>query len=689
MSAAPTVGRVDRNSTRGVLSAILAGARDALGCAAVIVTQCSGSEPETVIAADGVSGSALKKACRAITALHLGRSPQPLDLTAGGDEASRQLGRLGYDAYLAVTLEADGARVGTLHVLAHAARGPLDVPLAEAFAAHCGAAIRHRRQRRRILTATDQLRRDEAFDGLALATETTEDLIPLIETAMATTIGQVMVGVMVWDTDRRVLQMISGSFGAPESVTASYQIDPEDLHSNAARVFELQWPYLSNHAAGDRGILQDYVEVFGIDRLLSLPLIVAGRPTGVLHVANKATDFTGADLSEAERLVPRIALAVESTRMRMRLRMQQQIEGALSDVAVAIASGAATETFLPQALEHLRQLSRASIVTLVPTASDPVIVKDGIIPAAREQKLLKEARGVRGERRSVIRPTKAGDPGAAEVHVPVRLGRRRVGTLSALRSRSESFAADERRGFARLASLIALAWASERYQQQRAALARLEERQRIADDLHDDVAQILFAAQMHLDAVLEIEAVSQEAHDRARLARSLLIRGDTVIRNLISRLSRPAATSVAERLTEIVDSVEQEFMVPVHLEVSSDAAVAAGRARRPVGELVLRVARESLVNAAKHAGQCRISATLDVPAPDRLRLRVVDDGIGLSPQAESHHHGLTSMRRIARTHDGRLQVRRGKAGGTTVSLSVPVDGGAPDARLAVPTRLTT
>ena len=64
----------------------------------------------------------------------------------------------------------------------------------------------------------------------------------------------------------------------------------------------------------------------------------------------------------------------------------------------------------------------------------------------------------------------------------MRLGTRPIGMLAAFRSRYESFTAEERHGLSRMAELIALSWASERYQQHRAALARLEERQRIADE---------------------------------------------------------------------------------------------------------------------------------------------------------------------------------------------------------------
>jgi len=113
----------------------------------------------------------------------------------------------------------------------------------------------------------------------------------------------------LWDPERNVLQMVAGSFGAPGAVTASYQVNPGDLRSNAARVFELQRPYLTNHAHGDPAVLQDYAEAFAIERLLSVPLSVGDRAIGVLHVSNKPTEFGLRDIEELERLAPRIAVA--------------------------------------------------------------------------------------------------------------------------------------------------------------------------------------------------------------------------------------------------------------------------------------------------------------------------------------------------------------------------------------------
>jgi signal transduction histidine kinase len=244
--------------------------------------------------------------------------------------------------------------------------------------------------------------------------------------------------------------------------------------------------------------------------------------------------------------------------------------------------------------------------------------------------------------------------------------------VSMLRERGEPFESDVQLSLRRMANLIALSWSTERYQQQRAMLARMEERQRVARDLHDDVAQMLFAAQMQLDAILENEECDRSLAQRVTHARALLIRSDTAIRNVALRLSSAPSTGISEGLAELVSDVEQEFVIVVHLDISIDAAEAAKKIRRQVGEMIKRVARESLVNAAKHAGPSKISVTLDVVKSCRLRLRVVDDGTGLEEGYNSSRHGLLSLRAAARNHGATLRISRGPISGTTVSLSVPL-----------------
>ncbi len=595
-----------------------------------------------------------------------GLSPDELDAA----RCSRFDAEDAFAAHVVVPLVVEARTVGELQLMNRSEARQLDIPLAQAIAAHYAASLHS--DCLCPLTLAEPLGRPTALDQLALSADSPSDLIPRIEDALTPIFGTVRIGLMIWDDERAVLQMVSGSFDAPDSVTAAWRVDPSDLDGDAPLVFGLQRICVSNHLPGAGGIVEQYVDAFALERLISAPLIVSGRRAGILHVARTGKPFSAADLEQCNTVLPRIATAVQSTRMLTQLSIQRRVEAVLSEQAVAIASGTESKEVLRQKLEDFRVLFDASIVALIATDCDPLVAKSATVSASVEEQLLDDGRSEDDERVVVQPPAGAGDAGSVSLYVPVRLGTQLVGMLAVRRDRDLSFSALERHGLSRMADLIALSWAWARYQQHRAALARLEERQRVAEDLHDDVAQLLFAAQMQLDDILEDASTPEQVRARANLARALLIRGDTAIREVITKLSRPPATGLSDRLHEVIEGVDEQFMVPVRLEISTQAVEASRQALRTVGDTLVKVAREALVNAAKHAGPCRVSVTVDLPTPEQLRLRVSDNGAGGSARHKAESHGLTSLRRNVRRHGGSLRVTRGRSGGTTVTANLPV-----------------
>jgi signal transduction histidine kinase len=312
------------------------------------------------------------------------------------------------------------------------------------------------------------------------------------------------------------------------------------------------------------------------------------------------------------------------------------------------------------------------MLAIVTEGSEPLMSPRRPANDALEQIVLREATGMPGIRAYVVGPLKVGDPGWAAFHAPIQFGRQRIGTLSALRKRGEPFTQDERDALMRLANLAALAGASERYQQQRAEVARLQERQRIADDLHDHVAQILFGVQLQLDAALEDPAIDANVAEAIVRARGLLIRGDTAIRTVIRRLSHPIHADLPQRLTTLVSGFETEFSLPTHLEFSREAEQASKAIGKPLADVLVKVAREALANAAKHAGPCRVDVSLRINRRGRLMLTVIDDGLGLPNGRVVGRHGLGSLRQSVLLHGGSLRLHRGSAGGLKVTASVPL-----------------
>ncbi len=658
------------------LSSLVRAAERAVGADAVLIARWSDEDQPWLAVADGLAdGEArdIQLALEQLTSELDGELPRSFpSLTELAVPVARVLERYGFAALLLDHLQVSTEPIGAICALKRHKGHFVDERLITTFARQAAIALARRPGGQRTVPPSKRFDKLETLDQIVLSTSNFEELMAAMNARVAPIFGAATSAIMVWDEQREVLQMIAGSFGAAEELTASYQISASNSLSNAARVFTTGHPYLSNDARSDAGILQDYVDAFRIERLLSLPLKLSERTIGVLHLANKSTEFTVLDVSRAEALAPRVAIVVELAKTVYRLRRQRLFEGILAKVAVAIASGGNVQDFLAPAIDQLRLALEATALALVPGGSTPVVSRSGREHSELETIVLTEAAAMPGMRAYVVGPQKAGDPGWAAFHVPVQLGRQRIGTLAALRARGEPFTQDERDALSRLANLTALAWASERYQQQRAELARLEERQRIADDLHDDVAQILFGAQLQLDAIVNVDQKNGDVGAAIGRARKLLARGDSAIRAVIHQLSRPTHADLAQRLTTMVSECEAEFRLPIHLEISTEAGNAAKGFGKALADIMLKVARESVVNAAKHAGPCRVLVRLALTSRGRLVLTVVDDGMGSPDGHAARRHGLTSLRRNMAEHGGTLRLHHGPTGGWKVTASVPL-----------------
>lgn len=661
---------VDPERAGGVVD-LAATIRDAVGASAVLVAGRAPDGELYAAAHAGVPEVLLGELLDALASADddgddLGGDPlRELDLPGAA-----ALGEAGLARVVCTALELDGTDVGMLAVLACKDDARVDRALIVPFArlAAVGIAQVRRPARRQLLEQA--LEANDAFDRFALTASDVEELTHGIAATLAEILDVPLTALMIYDDGRELLQMAPGSFGADDERVSSYQISVADPHSNAARVFATGQPYLSNDAAADPGIRPGYVRAFGIRRLLSVPLRMGTRRIGVLHLANKEDDFTLDDLVRAEALAPRVATLVALTGASFRLRREQCLERVLSGLALAIASGEGLRALLPPTFDALCAATDASLLALVPTDGRPIVVRRGPTNPALEHRVLAAAAEQPAERADIARPGSVGDPGWSAFHEPVTLGTARVGTLSALRARSEPFAPDEQRALRRVAQLAALTWATESYQQEGAQLARLQERQQISAELHDDVQALLVQAQARLDQTLGHPGLEPALAATVVHARRLVIRSTTALHSVAQRFSRPASCDLSLRLRTVISGIEQEFLLPVRLRATPDASRAGRELPRSLADVMVKVAREALVNAAKHGGRCFAEVGLEVDGDGRLLLTVVDDGVGLCASDGQPRHGLTSLRRTIAEQGVRLEVGPGPEGGTRVAAGV-------------------
>jgi signal transduction histidine kinase len=198
------------------------------------------------------------------------------------------------------------------------------------------------------------------------------------------------------------------------------------------------------------------------------------------------------------------------------------------------------------------------------------------------------------------------------------------------------------------------------YERRLSEAAVLRERQRLARELHDGLAQEL--------AYISAQAQQLSGERAAERGRAIARSADRALREsryAISALMEPPEGSVDAMLRQAaLDAVRGRATVEV--DVHGDAKVAP-EAREALRRIVAEAAR----NAVRHGGASRIDVTLWCPG--ELMLCVSDNGRGFNPQADVKpgSYGLVTMRERAEALGGLLEIRSAPGGGATVEVRLP------------------
>jgi len=217
------------------------------------------------------------------------------------------------------------------------------------------------------------------------------------------------------------------------------------------------------------------------------------------------------------------------------------------------------------------------------------------------------------------------------------------------------------------AGQAALALERARAQDERELLVVLEDRERIARDLHDVVIQRLFATGMQLQAIAP-HSVRPETAKRINAAVDDLDATIRDIRRSIFELRAPIGASLRTEMRDAIDSAAETLGFRPVLDVSGpvDSAVPDDMAPE-----ILAVVREALTNVARHAEATTARVSIRV-AEGSVVLIVEDDGVGMDPgRARS---GVVNMSERAHDLGGTFEVGPCEAGGTTVLWKAPIAG---------------
>lgn len=226
---------------------------------------------------------------------------------------------------------------------------------------------------------------------------------------------------------------------------------------------------------------------------------------------------------------------------------------------------------------------------------------------------------------------------------------------------------------AAIAETLSVAIANRRLTAEAGRLAILEERDRIARELHDGLAQML--ASITLQSERARASLADGNPQAARVAVDRIEQASatayTDVREAIVGLRTGAESDFPNALRETAD----DFSDTTGITVIVDADLAPGTLP-PMAELqFLRVVQESLANVRKHARAVHVWITAAHDARGDLRLTIRDDGIGFDPdhvpRGGRQHFGLLIMRERAESFGGTLSIIASPGGGTTITVTVP------------------
>lgn len=253
---------------------------------------------------------------------------------------------------------------------------------------------------------------------------------------------------------------------------------------------------------------------------------------------------------------------------------------------------------------------------------------------------------------------------------PMVLNNRAIGVISLSHREPNFYTREHGRLASAIATHAAIAIENAKMYGQAQELAAMEERQRLARELHDSVTQSLFSINLLSSAIPKLLdrdlAAARERLDRLhQLAAGALAE----MRGLIVAL-RPEALErdgLIGALRKQVEALEAQHHLSVdqNLGAEPDAPV-------EVKEALYRIAQEALRNTVKHARARNVELRLDCDAL-RIALLVSDDGVGFDPAfSAAGHLGQQSMRERAAQLGGTVVVESARGQGTRVRAVVPL-----------------
>lgn len=418
---------------------------------------------------------------------------------------------------------------------------------------------------------------------------------------------------------------------------------------------------------------------------LGVPVRIRDQVWGNLYLAEKqgAAEFTEDDEEIVSALAAAAGVAIENARLYALAHRRERWLAAAAEITSVLLGEVRRTDALSLVARRAREVAEAELALVLLYDEDEaqftVEVVDGADPIARELvgAVLPAGETSFAGSATERRHEQVDDlAAAAPWPQPVVAGPAVVSPLAAadtlhgvlvIAHRPDHGPAgdDDLALLASFAGQAALAMERARGQEERELLVVLEDRERIARDLHDVVIQRLFATGLQLQS----GAMNARPEVAKRINQAVDDLDATIrdIRRTIFELRTPMSAALRTEIREAIEVAAETLGHRPDLDLVGPIDSAVPDELRP--ELVA-VLREALSNAVRHAHADRVSVRVAVDA-GRVGITVTDDGIGCDPTAA--RSGLVNLRERAERLGGEFTLRRVEPHGTELRWGVPLD----------------
>lgn len=414
---------------------------------------------------------------------------------------------------------------------------------------------------------------------------------------------------------------------------------------------------------------------------LGVPILMRGEVLGRLYLSDRldGEEFSEIDEVFATTLAASAGIAISNARLLEEVQYKEQWSAALAETMRIILTDGFEEG-MTSILHATRTLAQADLVVIAMNDEGDELVIDMAEGELAEELLSQSFSVLEGNIGQVAvsgitsvltdlenEPLAQFGISGTAVIAPIFRADSIIGLLITVRNaKAPDYAASDVAMVNSFADQAGIAIDKMRSAEAVSRVELLEDRNRIARDLHDHVIQRIFAAGLSLKAVATRLGDSPES---AKLTEQIAELDHTIsdIRHTIFALQRGTrgTDGVRSRVLEILERVSDSFDIEPRVQFSGPVDLITDAA---LADDIVAVINEGLTNVVKHAHASTARVFVSAMAGE-LTIEIKDDGAGLG---EGHGHGLNNMHHRAEARGGEFSIGPAKPRGTTLFWSVPV-----------------